>query len=128
VKRFEQLSEGSSQPLAQLIKEAMIDEGINVMSPEGQEIAASLLRQATLRAGGTVSRSWLRSRMAKEVIDAVEWIGLVIDEHGTIRIPGHWRRPNDALLNRFRLPRLAHRLANSYANRTQARRRSVTAW
>lgn len=104
-----------------VIQGMLTAEGINLASPEGKEITASLLRQATVQAGVARSSDWLRTCLAKDLIDTIEAIGLTIDEHGDIRIPLRWRRPSDAALNRFRLPRLAHRLADMYADHARDR-------
>ena len=120
------LDDGGS--IEQLIQKSLSEEGISVASPEGREIAASILRHASLNAsmiktsGVTNARAWVRNRMAKDIVEAAEWIGLVVDEFGSIWIPPHWQRPSDSNLDKFRLPRLAHLLANGYANQSTRRR------
>ena len=116
------------ESIEQLVQQALNDEGINVASPEGREIASSILRHASLHVGmvktteNTSARTWVRNRMAKDIVETAEWIGLIVDEFGYIWIPPHWQRPSDSILSQFRLPRLAHLLANGYANRTMRRR------
>ena len=117
--KYGQATSNDTDRIVHVIHATLTAEGINVASPEGQEITASLLRRVRTGAGVTPTRVWIRSRLAQDLIDTVEWIGLVIDEYGHISIPPRWRRPSDATLDQFRLPRLAHRLADGYARQTR---------
>src|SRR5579885_1246841 len=107
--------QGSQSTVYESIRGTIVEAGINPESPARKEITASLLQKATILAGVTRSHSWVRSCMTKDLVDAARWVGLNVDEAGRLSIPDHWRRPDDATLERFRLPRLAHWLADRCA-------------
>jgi hypothetical protein len=77
--KYEPATSNDTDRIVHVIHATLTAEGINVASPEGQEITASLLRRVRTGAGVTPTRVWIRSRLAQDLIDTVEWIGLVID-------------------------------------------------